>query len=178
MVLFEPELWRARAQVRYKRALEKTKKKEKREKLLEIYTRDCTHVSNIEKLINWCDSSGIKVNFCKLENGIFYPTENLIKISGRLSPESQLFCLLHECGHYLIGDREKHQRYGMGYQQQDPNIMRTFHHKCDIVEEEFEAWHRGAKLAARLNIVLDKERFDKIRTTCIRSYMKWAIAIN
>jgi len=175
MVLFEPELWHVRALTRYKRALAKAKKKEKKQQLLALYTRDCAQIASLEKLINWCDSHGITVNFCKLEAGIFYPQENLVKISGRLSPESQFFCLLHECGHYLIGNREKHQRYGMGYQQQDPNIMRTFHHKCDIVEEEMEAWHRGAKLAARLGIEIDKARFDKDRTTCLRSYMRWAL---
>jgi hypothetical protein len=175
MVLFEPELWRRRAQTRYKRALAKAKKAKKKQKLLESYVRDCTQIINLEKLIGWCNSHKITVNFCKLEAGIFYPQENLVKISGRLSPESQLFCLLHECGHYLVGSREKHQRYGMGYQQEDPNIIRTFHHKCDIVEEELEAWHRGAKLATRLGIDVDKSRFDKSRTTCIRTYMKWAI---
>jgi hypothetical protein len=77
--------------------------------------------------------------------------------------------MLHECGHYLIGEKEKHERYGMGYSQLDPAVKATFAHKSDVVEEEYEAWWRGLKLARRLNIALDKSRFDEVRLSTLKT---------
>ena len=45
----------------------------------------------------------------------------------------------------------------------------------ELVEEEYEAWKRGKRLAKRLGIELDEERYEKHKTKCIMSYMHWAV---
>ena len=89
-----------------------------------------------------------------------------------------MIVLLHECGHHLIGVNDDHDRFGMGYPQSDPEITKTFHHRVSCLEEEMEAWHRGWKLAKRLNLTVDRDVFDAMRLKCIRSYIKWTVKPN
>jgi hypothetical protein len=170
MAWFDPDLWRERAWSRYQQATGTS-----RAAATERWERDVTHISALATLVDWCGQRGIEVVFCKRGGGIYYPEDKCIKISGRMLPERQVFFLLHECGHHLIGDKEKHERFGMGYPQDDPNVKRTFHHRCDIVDEEFEAWHRGFKLAKRLRLRINKERFDRTRAEMLKTYFKWAL---
>ncbi|HAN16499.1 MAG TPA: hypothetical protein DCP73_13260 [Chloroflexi bacterium] len=83
--------------------------------------------------------------------------------------------MLHECGHHLIGMKEHHQRFGMGYPQTDPAVTRTFLHRVSCLEEELEAWHRGWKLSQRIGMSLNRDNFDRVRLECIRSYIKWTL---
>jgi hypothetical protein len=140
--------------------------------------RDITAIGHLQILVDWCNVRGIKVNFCRREGGIFYQKNKLIKISARLSHEQQFFILLHECGHYLIGGKEKHERFGMGYSQVGVVSSKRFHHRVDIVDEELEAWYRGFKLARRLKLLINKERFDKTRVKMLKSYFAWALRVN
>lgn len=176
MAVFDLELWRARAWSRYQNSLATGSD---RQASASRFALDSVNINNLNTLVDWCRAKGVEVNFCKREGGIYYPEQKSIKISGRLAPEKQFFFLLHECGHHLIGDKEKHERFGMGYpREHDPNVKRTFHHRCDIVDEEFEAWHRGFKLARRLHLRIDKERFDKTRSEMLKSYFKWALRVD
>lgn len=175
MAAFLSELWRSRAQSRYQKAIDTGASKVVATSKL---ANDIVAISSLKTLTGWCAAHGICVTFCQLEGGMYWSEDKTIKISGRLSPEKQVFFLLHECGHHLIGDKEKHERFGMGYPQTDAKIKRTFHHRCDIVDEELEAWHRGFKLAGRLHIPLSKERFDKTRVVMLKTYFKWAINAN
>ncbi len=172
MAVFDAELWRARAWSRYQNALAAGTDKSE---AIACWDRDVVHINALRTLVDWCTERSIEVVFCKREGGIYYPENKRIKINGRLQPEKQVFFLLHECGHHLIGDKEKHERFGMGYSQDDPNVKRTFHNRCDIVDEELEAWYRGFKLARRLYLWINKERFDKTRTKMLKSYFAWAL---
>lgn len=170
MTSFDPDLWKARAHERWWRGTQKTPSSASWALKL---TAEISAINSISVVVDWCLTKGIEIIFCRRSGGIYYPRKK-IKISSRASPVVQLYYILHECGHYLIGDK-KLERYSMGYSQDDPNAKRTFHHRCDIVDEEFEAWFRGWKLAKRLGLNLNKESFDKTRTTMLRSYFKWAL---
>lgn len=171
MAVFDPELWRTRAWNRYQRAPTS-------QATTARWTRDITAIGHLQVLVDWCNARSIEINFCKREGGIYYPEDKRIKISGRLSPERQFFFLLHECGHHLIGDKEKNERFGMGYSQDDAAAVRTFHHRVDIVDEELEAWNRGFKLAKRLKLRINKERFDNTRVEMLKTYFKWALRVD
>ena len=83
--------------------------------------------------------------------------------------------LLHECGHHLIGMKEHHERFGQGYPLgNDPAVAKTKAHKVACLEEEFEAWHRGWKLARRLGLAITRSDFDELRIECLKSYIDWA----
>lgn len=175
MAIFDAELWHSRAWSRYQNALGVGAD---RSEAIIHWDRDVIHVNALAILIDWCTERSIKVKFCKREAGIYYPCDKCIKINGRLQPEKQVFFLLHECGHHLVGDKEKNERFGMGYSQDDPSLKRTFHHRCDIVDEELEAWYRGFKLAKRLHLRINKERFDLTRIEMLKSYFAWALRVN
>lgn len=135
------------------------------------------YVESLNTLIQWCESKGLSVVFSKKSGGIYYTDQKEIMINARASARQQLYLLLHECGHHLIGSVERHERYGMGYSSSDDKTSRrTYHHRIDILEEEFEAWHRGWKLALRLGVLSthDKIQFDKVRIRYLRGYLLWA----
>jgi len=175
MATFDPEVWKSRAWTRYQKSL---KTGVDRQSAVKKWERDVAHINSLALIVGWCDSRGIEVDFSKQMGGMYFPEDKRIKVSGRLDPEKQVFVLLHECGHHLIGDKEKHERFGMGYSRLsvDPTVTRTFRHKCDIIDEEYEAWHRGVKLARRLKIKIDKERYDKVRAEMIKTYLVWALS--
>lgn len=176
MQFFNLQVWRDLAWNRFQRGVRQGTKNAPRRGLEEQWFRDAIYIDKLSKLIDWCKSRKIEVVFGKRQNGVYYPDSKEIVITSRASPEKQLYYVLHECGHHLIGIKEHHGRFNMGYPQQDnKEIRRTFHHRVSCLEEELEAWHRGFKLAQRLKLDIDKEEFDNLRLECIRSYLKWAL---
>jgi len=132
-------------------------------------------IDKLATVVDWCNFKGLRVVFGKVCGGTYITGEKVIKLAGRASPEKQLYMLLHECGHHLIGFDGEDERFGMGYPYaEDPNVNATFHHRIACLEEEIEAWHRGWKLAKRLHLQLERQTFDKVRLECLRSYIKWA----
>tara|TARA_R110000787_G_scaffold255563_2_gene360897 strand:- start:333 stop:779 length:447 start_codon:yes stop_codon:yes gene_type:complete len=101
-----------------------------------------------------------------------------INICSRKGIEKRLYGLLHECGHALIREnwtkfqKEFPAHAACGY---DRRKNRTDGYRVSLVEEEYEAWKRGKRLAKRLGIELDEERYEKHKTKCIMSYMHWAV---
>ena len=101
-----------------------------------------------------------------------------INICSRKGIEKKLYGLLHECGHALIREnwtkfqKEFPAHAACGY---DRRKNRTDGYRVSLVEEEYEAWKRGKRLAKRLGIQIDEERFEKHKTKCIMSYMHWAV---
>ena len=135
-------------------------------------------IDRIEAVILWCESRGISVSFVREPNGEYDLNDRSISINGRLAPETQLFILLHECGHSLIGTRQRRQRYGNGHSAVDVDLRfaRRLLHRIDVIDEELEAWHRGLKLAKRLGIQINVDRYNLVRARCIKAYARWAAA--
>jgi hypothetical protein len=132
-------------------------------------------IDKLAAVIDWCSSKNIKVRFGKSVGASYNAIEKTITMAGRTSPEKQLYMLLHECGHHLVGFDEDDERFGMGYPYvEDSKVNTTFHHRVACLEEEMEAWHRGWRLSKRLHLNLDRPAFDKVRLDCLRSYIKWA----
>ena len=178
MTRFDPELWRQRAWARFTRATRAISPKDKASQgeAERAWARDVIAIGDLEKVVGWCSVRCIDVNFVKKALGTYHMGVKQISISSRLGPVNQVAILLHECGHHLIGDIEHHDRFGMGYPMGgDPTVSRTFNHRVAVLDEEMEAWHRGWKLAGRLELALDRETFDKIRLDCVKSYIKWSI---
>lgn len=137
--------------------------------------RDMIYIEKVATVVDWCVTKGMTVVMAKKPNGAYEPDSKQVSLSGRASPEKMLHYILHECGHHLIGMEEHHERFGKGYPRGgEPRITNTFEHRLACLEEEMEAWHRGWKLAKRLNLEADREEFDRTRTDCLRSYVAWA----
>lgn len=175
MIEFNKQLWWDRAWDRFKRACRKGSSHKKRDLAEQQWFTDAACIDKLAIVIEWCESKSIKVNFGKTYGASYDAIDKTIKMAGRSRPEKQLYMLLHECGHHLIGFDEMDERFGMGYPfVEDPVVNTTFHHRIACLEEELEAWNRGWRLAKRLHLSLDRNAFDKVRLDCIRGYVKWA----
>lgn len=172
MSQFNPDLWRERAWARFSRALRRGGDELT---LTMQWSADVLAIGDLAKLIDWCTSKALSVTFEKKVGGVYDASNKNIMISSRLLPRRQVILLLHECGHHLIGRKEHHGRFAMGYPQTDPEVIKTFHHRVAVLEEEMEAWHRGWNLSQRLELNLDRDTFDVVRLECIKTYMKWGL---
>lgn len=123
-------------------------------------------ISGIHVVVEWCKARSLAVEF--KSNGIGeYVPPRLITANYRVKPETQLYTLLHEIGHYQIAmcgsDRFKSE-----------SQTGTASAKIDVLSEEYEAWDRGWKLGQYLELELDSKSFNTYRVKCLRSYVKWA----
>ena len=50
-------------------------------------------------------------------------------------------------------------------------------YKVDVISEEIEAWQRGKKLAERLGIYINEDKFNEIMNKCIFTYVEWAAGL-
>lgn len=177
MAQFDPVLWRKRAWDRLRRAARKEGGKPTSAQE-SSWAADWSAITDLEKVVDWCKIRCISVVFDRVEPGtagVFDSGTNVITISSRYSAQKQLITLLHECGHYLLGDKANDDRFKMGYaMHHDEAVTKTFAHKIACVEEEFEAWHRGWRLSRRLGLSLSREAFDDLRLACLKSYIKWS----
>lgn len=135
---------------------------------------------DLQKLVEWCSSKKVTVHF-KNDRSKFLADEKIIIINKYKSTTNKLHTLLHECGHFLIDQaRDRNERvynikFGHGYEFfDDKKKNKTVIHKIDILSEEIEAWNRGYSLALRLNLVLNKDSFDKEKAIAIKTYAFWA----
>lgn len=105
-----------------------------------------------------------------------------VLIDGRLSPPARLATLLHECGHvsiFLARRRSKRTRVAgatwgeflLSYGRCKPGVSVG---RVSEVQEELEAWDRGEALARRLRVRLARPVFERVRTRCMMSYVRWA----
>jgi hypothetical protein len=177
MPTFQQKLWEERAWARYERQRSKDPFN-----LAQARTRldiDISSASGLEAVIAWCSSRKIEVEFTnRKEAGVFSSDEKKIYINSTQGCENQLFVLLHECGHLLVGSERSNSniRFRLGYPStHDPAIKGKFVHRCVVLEEEFEAWYRGRKLAKKLKIEVDDGRWNEMKSKLLKSYMKWAL---
>ena len=167
---FDRNLWWNRAWDRHSRAI--SKDGADRFLATQKWARDALSINDLERVVAWCESKGVSVAFSTKEAAAFDSNTNTITVSGRLSPERQLHVLLHECGHVLVGDNP---RFSAGYPTlPEKGEKLSFSNRLACLEEEIEAWNRGWKLGKRLRLRLDPVAFERTRTECLKTYVKWA----
>ena len=134
----------------------------------------------LQRVIDWCSSKKITVLF-KNDRNLYLPDEATIIIGRYQTTTRKLITLLHECGHFLIDQsrdrnvKTYNMKYGNGYEfYDDKKKNKTVRHKIDVLSEEIEAWNRGYTLALRLNLNLDKNKFDKEKASAVKTYAFWA----
>lgn len=146
---------------------------------LTSHTRDFIAVDGLEKVTAWAKKKHITVEFIRISVGRFHSQSRRIEISTHLQPEVQLHTLLHELGHFLIEDLGPDvvaYRFPNGYRKIDNEEPgRNLLHKVDVLAEEFEAWERGRELAKDLDIVIDREAYDRTRAKYLQTYFRWAM---
>ncbi len=137
---------------------------------------DIIHEKAIDTLCQWANKRGHRVEFQTKEDSLCYE-DKVIYINTRQRVENQLYSLLHECGHLLvyIGQQGFQEEYPMYAFKATKRQEKTKKYKISVIGEEYEAWRRGRKLAKRLNIEVDKNKFDLVMTRNLMTYFKWAV---
>jgi ribosomal protein L13E len=123
----------------------------------------------------WANSRGYYVDFARNGDDAVDRESKMISINTTRSLETQLYILLHECGHILVADSDKivngAEEVLCKYSQKS-KIHRVF-----TVIEEVEAWKRGLRLARKLGISVDKTKWNKDVARAIKKYMEWALGL-
>lgn len=134
-------------------------------------------LSNSYKAIeSWAYSKGYDV---LLEtdgaDGVYF-TCNQIVLNSRNHIEKRLYILLHECGHILINNNSFDRVFSLSLDTEAIMGGKKVSRKRRVAKlaEEIEAWKRGENLARRLGVKINEEKFDKIRSDAIMSYVEWA----
>ncbi len=134
--------------------------------------------NGLETLQTWAHKKGYDVDFDYLVRDEYRPADNLITICTRYGKEKQLYALLHECGHLILGKNESlyEKKYPssakMAYFQSNKKLERSHKYKIDVISEEIDAWRKGQELAKRLDIYIDEEKYYSLMTKCVYSYVR------
>jgi len=131
-----------------------------------------THEQALGTVIYWLQSKGYFVDFARDGDDSVDREAKIVSINSTRSLETQLYTLLHECGHVLVSESDNIVNGAeevLGKYGENTKIYKTF-----TVIEEVEAWKRGLKLAGRLHVPVDKKKWNRDVARAITSYMKWA----
>ena len=132
------------------------------------------HTDAIEVLVGWLDNKGYYVDFDRNGDDSVDTSSKIVSINTTRTSETQLYILLHECGHVLIHNNENVVKYR---DVQERFLEKTVINKVFTVMEEVEAWKRGKLLARRLRINIDEEKWNKDVTRALHKYMRWAVGV-
>jgi len=132
------------------------------------------HCEAIDVLVGWLDEKGYYVEFDKKGDDSVALADKIVSINTTRSIETQLYILLHECGHVLIHNNDNI----VGYREvQESFKERSDIHKVFSVMEEAEAWKRGKRLARRFGIEINEEKWNKDLSRALNKYIKWAAGV-
>jgi hypothetical protein len=132
------------------------------------------HSEAIDTLVGWLDSKDYFVEFDRKGDDSVALADKIVSINTTRSIETQLYVLLHECGHVLIHNND----YIIGYREVQENFKeKSDIHKVFQVMEEAEAWKRGKHLARRLGIKINEEKWNKDLSRAMNKYIRWAAGV-
>lgn len=145
--------------------------KSKREKMKNDFSKVSDHIFS---------KYGFKTILCPdTRGGVCDFINKEIIVSSSLGIEKRLYILLHETGHILIRWNwkkfEKEFSAHAGHYD-DGRISRSRNFRVSTIEEEFEAWKRGKRIAKKLSVEINNDKFDKFKCDCLMSYVNWAVS--
>ena len=131
-----------------------------------------SHNNSIGTVLSWFDKKGYIVEFDRNGDDSVDRENKLVSINNTRSLETQLHVMLHEAGHVMVYESDSIvngiEEVLIKYSEKS-KIHKTF-----TVIEEVEAWKRGLKLAKRLGVKINKEKWNKDVARAIYKYMLWA----
>ena len=110
-------------------------------------------------------------------NNEYWIGEGLITINSKQTPKKKFFCLIHEIGHFALRrKREFKTRFPEDYVKDDKKKQKkTKQFVVDTLREEVLAWEHGLDYAESLGIEVDRESYDRQRTSALYKYIEWAL---
>lgn len=105
-----------------------------------------------------------------------------IKIEGKYPIELKVYFLLHELGHHqLRKDWNKFKKTlpssahaeHLDFYRNVGKYKRRVTYTVSCMEEEFKAWDEGLKLAEKLGIRINMEKWLPLKAKCLIGYMRY-----
>jgi hypothetical protein len=105
-----------------------------------------------------------------------------IRIEGKWPIETKVYIFLHELGHHqLRKDWTKFKKTlpalahaeHLHFARNDGKYKRRVVYTVSCMEEEFKAWDEGLKLAEKLGIRVNVEKWTALKAKCLISYMRY-----
>ena len=126
----------------------------------------------IYTLICWAQKYNFDVVIIRGGDDSIDEAARVIEINSSNSIETQLYVLLHECGHLLIYNNDD----ALGTRDVVSKFSeRTKMHRVFRVVEEVDAWKRGKLLAKRLGIIVNDEKWNRVMVRALKKYMEWVV---
>ena len=126
---------------------------------------------DLNKLILYCEEKKWNVTFKRIGVDKAFTSTGIIEINRNQSLERQIHTLLHEIGHMFINSELKlyTESKFRGYWSKEFTQV----YKTTLLEEEFDAWNRGKRLAERLKLgSFDEKAYLRTKKECIYSYIR------
>lgn len=109
-------------------------------------------------------------------------TPRNIYIEGKHPIEIKVYFFLHELGHHqLRKDWNKFKKTipvmahaeHFNFHKKESKYKRRVTYTVACMEEEFKAWEEGYKLGIKLGIKINMNKWDRIKSKCLISYMRY-----
>jgi len=89
--------------------------------------------------------------------------------------ENMIFSILHEIGHHLAFMNRKtyENKFPVLFKHRFNNAKtnkRTNRYRMEVILEEYDAWHRGERLAKKLNIDIDADKYYTYASRQVKTY--------
>ena len=134
------------------------------------------YTTALAKLEAWAHRRGFEI--CKGYgiDAYIHEEKHIVYNSKIKSKKNQVYSLLHECGHAIAYNSK-------GYKESFPTLAayrfkdskvnkRRNAFKCEVIAEEWDAWARGLKLAKRLGIKIDRDKYFNYASRWVMTYIR------
>jgi len=139
------------------------------------YPKDHAMNKRIKKLVDWLSDQGYSFRF-SIDDRVDRETST-VKVYPNPNQQHLLYTLLHECGHVAILSNSTYKKEFKSLsvaEMKDNRHFRSNIYKYKLLKEEMDAWEEGKKLAKKLNIRVNKEKYDAYASKWFMTYVKWA----
>ena len=133
-----------------------------------------------QRLTEYCEKRGfvIQEKHDPLDGGGQIIIEDKeITIDSKPNSEMKMYYLLHEIGHALAQQYKHHTYlYSENILKIGSDDIGKLKYNCDklnILSVEIEAWNRGLLLAKKLNIHVNRRKFNTAKSVALMSYMEF-----
>lgn len=129
----------------------------------------------IDRLSAWAQTRNLEV--CKGNfDAYFHDLRHIVYSKHLPNKSNQIYSLLHECGHAIaFNDKRSYKnKFPVLYKKRfTPGSVnkRTNRYKMEIVMEEHDAWVRGHRLATKLGLDIDSDKYYTYAARQVKTYM-------
>ena len=129
----------------------------------------------IEILKGWAETRGLEVCRGFGFDAYFHEEKHIVYNHKLRNKTNQIYSLLHECGHAIaFNDKRSYKlNFPTLYKQRftdKKTSKRTNRYKMEIIFEEYDAWRRGYRLANKLGLDIDSDKYFAYAARWVKTY--------